>query len=142
MRTFVFVFVFMAHVAPSVCGVKQHAPWSKPPVKRKNLKRPSRGLALPCSPLALDHTQSPYKKTRKGDAHSVLTPGNFNLVLQAVISPEIARQGGGWSESKQPVVETVVESVSEPPTETVTVQPDGTIQHGRKLKKKYVCCRV
>ena len=29
--------------------------------------------------------------------------------------------------------------VSASPTETVTVQPDGTIQHGRKLMKKKVC---
>ncbi|CAL8239246.1 unnamed protein product, partial [Gadus morhua 'NCC'] len=47
----------------------------------------------------------------------------------AVINPKIAQQGGVWSESKQQVIETVVVPVSEPPIETVTVQPDGTIQH-------------
>jgi hypothetical protein len=79
--------------------------------------------------------QIPYKKGRKDTAHSVLTPENFNLVLHAVINPEIAHHGGGWSESKQPLIETSVVPVSEPPAETVTVQPDGGIQHGRKLKK-------
>ena len=87
--------------------------------------------------------QIPYKKGRKDTAHSALTPENFNLVLHAVINPKIVQQGGGWSESKQPVIETSVVHVSEPPTETVTVQLDGSIQHGRKLKKKkYICYRV
>ena len=65
--------------------------------------------------------------------HSVLTPENFNLVLQAVINPKIAQHGGVWSESKQQVIETADVHVSASPTETVSVQPDGTIQHGRKL---------
>ena len=130
-----------SRIVPTVDSVKQRTPGASR-LSKKNLKRPSRGLALPCSPLATDHPQIPYKKACKDAAHSALTPENFNVVLQAVINPEIAQQGGGWSESKQHVIETVVVPVYEPPTETVTVQPDGTIQHGRKLKKKYTFYRV
>jgi hypothetical protein len=122
---------------PIVNSVKQWTPGSNH-LSKKNLKRPNRGpaLPLPCSPLTVLQPQVPYKKGRKDTAHSVLTPENFNLVLHAVINPKIVHHGGGWSESKQPVIETSVVSVSEPPAETLTVQPDGGIQHGRKLKKK------
>ncbi|CAL8235951.1 unnamed protein product [Arctogadus glacialis] len=113
---------------PNLDSVKQRTPGASR-LSKKNLKRPSRGLALPCSPLTLDHPRIPYKKARKDATHSAFTPENFNLVLHAVINPKIAQQGGGWSESKQPVIETAVVNVSEPPTETVTMQPDGTIQH-------------
>ncbi|CAL8361435.1 unnamed protein product [Arctogadus glacialis] len=104
---------------PNLDSVKQRIPGANR-LSTKNLKRPSRGVELPCSPLALDHTPIPYKKDCKDTTHSVLTPKNLNLVLKAVINPKIARQGGVWSMRKQ--------QVSEPPTETVTVQPDGTIQ--------------
>ena len=108
-------------------GVKQRAPGSNR-LTKKNNKRPNLGpaLPLPSSPLTVVRHQIPYKKGRKDTAHSVLTPENFNLVLHAVINPQITPHGGGWSESKQP------------PAETVTVQPDGSIQHGRKLKKMYM----
>ena len=105
---------------PIVNSVKQWTPGSNR-LSKKNLKRPSRGLALPCSPLATDHPQIPYKKGRKDTAHSVLTPENFNLVLHAVINPQIAQQGAVWSESKQKVIRAVDVHVSAPPAETVTV---------------------
>ena len=125
-------FVFEPRIVPIVDSVKQRTPGASR-LSKKNLKRPGRGSALPCSPLATDHPQIPYKKFRKDTAHSALTPENFNLVLQAVINPKIAQHGGVWSESKQQVIETADVHVSASPTETVSVQPDGTIQHGRKL---------
>ncbi|XP_056441206.1 uncharacterized protein LOC130378480 isoform X2 [Gadus chalcogrammus] len=113
---------------PIVDGVKQWTPGSNR-LTKKNLKRPNLGPVLPCSQLTVVQQQIPYKKGRKDTAHSVLTPENFNLVLHAVINPKIAHHGGGWSESKQPLIDTSVVPVSEPPAETVTVQPDGGIQH-------------
>ena len=137
-----FLFFNGLRIVPIVDGVKQWTPGSNR-LTKKNNKRPHLGpaLPLPSSPLAVVQQQIPYKKGRKDTAHSVLTPENLNLVLHAVINPEIARQGGGWSESKQPLIETSVVPVSEPPAETVTVQPDGGIQHGRKLKKNCICYR-
>ena len=106
-------------------------------LSKKNLKRPAGiGLAIPCSPLAIDQPQIPYKKARKDATHSALAPENFNQVIHAVINPQIAQHGAVWSDSKHRVIGAVEVHVSASPTETVTVQPDGTIQHGRKLMKK------
>ena len=123
-------------------SVKQWTPGSNR-LTKKNNKRPNLGpaLPLPSSPLAVVQQQIPYKKGRKDTAHSVLTPENFNLVLHAVINPQIAQPGTVWSESKHQVVGAVDVHVSAPPAETVTVQPDGGIQHGRKLKKNCICYR-
>ena len=93
-------------------------------------------MAIPCSPLVIDQPQIPYKKARKDATQSVLAPENFNQVIDAVINPQIAQHGAVWSDSKHCVIGAVEVHVSALPTETVTVKPDGTIQHGRKLMKK------
>jgi hypothetical protein len=131
----IFCFFIGLRIVPIVNSVKQWTPGSNR-LTKKNLKRPNRALPLPCSPLTVVQQQIPYKKGRKDTADSVLAPENYNLVLQAVINPQIAQPGTVWSESKQQVVGAVDVHVSAPPAETVTVQPDGCIQHGRKLKKK------
>ena len=138
-----FLFFNGLRIVPIVDGVKQWTPGSNR-LTKKNNKRPHLGpaLPLPSSPLAVVQQQIPYKKGRKDTADSVLTPENYNLVLQAVINPQIAQPGTVWSESKQQVVGAVDVHVSAPPAETVTVQPDGGIQHGRKLKKNVYAIEV
>ena len=93
-------------------------------------------VAIPCSPLAIEQLQIPYKKARKDATHNGLAPENFTQVIQAVINPQIAQHGAAWSDAKHCVIGDVEVHVSESPTETVTVQPDGTIQHGRKFNEK------
>ena len=140
-----FVSVFIdSRIVPTVDSVKQRTPGASR-LSKKKLKRPSRGLALPCSPLTLEHPRIPYKKARKDATHSALAPENFNQVIQAVINPQIAQHGAAWSDSKHRVIGDVEVHVSASPTETVTVQPDGTIQHGRILNEKksmYIFYRV
>ncbi|XP_030207259.1 uncharacterized protein LOC115540252 [Gadus morhua] len=99
-------------------------------LSKKNLKR-SAGVvvAIPCSPLALEQLQIPYKKARKDATHNGLAPENITQVIQAVINPQIAPHGAAWTDPKHRVIGDVEVHVSESPTETVTVQPDGTIQH-------------
>ena len=132
-------FVFMVHVdtlpvAPSACGVKRWA-LGAGRLPKKNLKEQAADWLYP----AHHHQRIIHnKRARKGVAQNAFTPENINLILHVVINTEISKQGGGWSVTEQPVAE----PVSEPPTETVTVQPDGTIQHGKQLKKKYICYRV
>ena len=104
---------------------------------KKNLKRSAGiGGAIPCSPLAIEQLQIPYKKARKDATHNGLAPENFTQVIQAVINPQIAPHGAAWTDSNRRVIGDVEVHVSESPTETVTVQPDGTIQHGRKFNEK------
>ncbi|XP_056464861.1 uncharacterized protein LOC130404243 [Gadus chalcogrammus] len=57
------------------------------------------------------------------DQTNVATSGSF------VINPQIAQHGAVWSDSKHQVIGAVEVHASASPTETVTVQPDGTIQH-------------
>ncbi|XP_030222038.1 uncharacterized protein LOC115550843 [Gadus morhua] len=99
-------------------------------LSKKNLKR-SAGVvvAIPCSPLAIEQLQIPYKKARKDATHNGLTPENITQVIQAVINPQIAPHGAAWTDPKHRVIGDVEVYVPESPTETVTVQPDGTIQH-------------
>ncbi|XP_059930644.1 uncharacterized protein LOC132474129 [Gadus macrocephalus] len=113
-------------IVPIAAAVKQRTPGPSR-LSKKNLKRPA-GIvvAIPCSPLTIDQPQILYKKARKDTAPSVLAPENFNQVIQAVINPQIAQHGAVWSNSKHQVIGAVEVHV---PAETVTVQPDGTIQH-------------
>ena len=132
-------FVFDPCLAPIAANVNQRSPGLSR-LSKKHLKRPA-GIdaAIPGSSLTIEQPQIPYKKARKGAAHSALAPENFNHVIQAVINPQIAQHGAVWSDSKRQVIGAVEVHVSASPTETVTVQPDGTIQHGRKLNEKKVC---
>ena len=97
-------------------------------------------VAIPCSPLAIEQLQIPYKKARKDATHNGLTPENITQVIQAVINPQIAQHGVAWSDAKHCVIGDVEVHVSESHTETVTVQPVGTIQHGRKFNEKKKAC--
>ena len=97
-------------------------------------------VAIPCSPLAIEQLQIPYKKARKDATHNGLTPENITQVIQAVINPQIAPHGAAWTDPKHCVIGDVEVYVHESPTETVTVQPDGTIQHGRKFNEKKKAC--
>ena len=108
--------------------------------KKKNLKRSAGiGGAIPCPPLTIEQLQIPYKKPRKDATHGGLAPENFTHVIQAVINPQIAPHGAAWTDSNHQVIADVEVRVSAAPTETVAVQPDGTIQHGRKLNEKKAC---
>ncbi|CAL8241468.1 unnamed protein product [Gadus morhua 'NCC'] len=99
-------------------------------LSKKNLKRSAGiGGAIPCSPQAIEQLQIPYKKARKDATHGGLAPENFTHVIQAVINPQIAPHGAAWTDSNHQVIADVEVRVSAAPTETVAVQPDGTIQH-------------
>ncbi|CAL8253839.1 unnamed protein product [Gadus morhua 'NCC'] len=65
----------------------------------------------------------------KKTGHTQLKGRGYCLESGQTLDDWRKSQGVGWSESKPPVIETSVVHVSEPPTETVTLQPDGTIQH-------------
>ncbi|XP_056444374.1 uncharacterized protein LOC130380977 [Gadus chalcogrammus] len=116
---------------PIAAKVNQRTPGPTPSrLSKKNLKRSAGiGGAIPCSPQAIEQLQIPYKKARKDANHGGLAPEKYNQVIQAVINPQIVQHGAVWSDSKHQVIGEVDVHVSASPAETVTVQPDGTIQH-------------
>ena len=131
---------FDPRLVPIEANVIQRTPGPNR-LSKKNLKRSAGiGGAIPCPPLTIEQLQIPYKKARKDATHGGLAPENFTHVIQAVIKPQIAPHGAAWTDSNHQVIGDVEVHVSAAPTETVAVQPDGTIQHGRKLneKKKHV----
>jgi len=71
---------------------------------------------LPCSPLA----RPKLKRRRRKVVQETITPATIDLILKAARTPAISVHGGDAPAPEQPV-------------ETVTVQPDGTIQHGNKM---------
>ncbi|XP_059893147.1 uncharacterized protein LOC132446723 [Gadus macrocephalus] len=111
---------------PIAATVNQRSPG----LSRLSKKRPA-GIdaAIAGSSLTIEQPQIPYKKTRKDAAHSAIAPENFNHVIQAVINPQIAQHGAVWSDAKRQVIGAVEVHVPASPTEIVTVQPNGAIQH-------------
>ncbi|XP_056443174.1 uncharacterized protein LOC130380016 [Gadus chalcogrammus] len=116
---------------PIVAKVNQRTPGPTPSrLSKKNLKRAAGiGGAIPCSPQTIEQLQIPYKKARKDTTHGGLAPENYNQVIQAVINPQIVQHGAVRADTNHQVIGEVDVHVSASPTETVTVQPDGTIQH-------------
>ena len=132
---------FDPRLVPIEANVIQRPSGTNRLAKKKNLKRSAGiGGAIPCSPQAIEQLQIPYKKARKDATHGGLAPENFTHVIQAVINPQIAPHGAAWTDSNHQVIADVEVRVSAAPTETVAVQPDGTIQHGRKLNEKKSMC--
>ena len=134
MITFCILF-FDPCLVPIAATVNQRSPG----LSRLSKKRPA-GIdaAIAGSSLTIEQPQIPYKKTRKDAAHSAIAPENFNHVIQAVINPQIAQHGAVWSDAKRQVIGAVEVHVPASPTEIVTVQPNGAIQHGRKLNEKSI----